>query len=143
MTSRSENPVDITVYLPDEIGERAKKEDLKLSRMLRDAVIAEFDRKDAVNRLLGETQTYEVELRDAAGREYTGRITGRLLYESLGQRFYLTETGRLLFVVDDRYEEVEGGLDGAASFIAGWAQDYPDQILDACEALGVKPVIDL
>ena len=39
--------MDITIYLPDEIGKWAKEQDLGLSRMLRDAVEDEKRRRDA------------------------------------------------------------------------------------------------
>lgn len=43
----------VTVYLPDSVYERAKEAgDLNLSRMLRDAVEAELDRREPVVREL-------------------------------------------------------------------------------------------
>lgn len=47
--------MNITVYLPDEIGRRAKAADLPLSRMLRDAILAHFreqEERAAVERMM-------------------------------------------------------------------------------------------
>ena len=67
--------MDITVYLPDEIGQRAKEHELNLSRLLRDAVTEELSRRGAVAETLKDSEVYEIELEGDAGY-YTGRITG-------------------------------------------------------------------
>jgi hypothetical protein len=137
--------VDITVYLPDEIGARAKREQLKLSRLLRDAVQTELDRRDALHALLGEPQIYEVDLMTEEERRYTGRITGKLVVEVAGYRLFVTEDQRFLVVVEDEYEyeELHGGVRAAVERLAGWLADAPDEFILACERIGAKPVIDL
>jgi hypothetical protein len=70
--------VDFTVYLPDEIGQRVKDEGLKISRLLRKAVLEEFARRDGFAKLLEPgAEVYELELEDEAGSPYVGRIKGR------------------------------------------------------------------
>lgn len=142
--------MDVTVYLPDEIGARAKKEELKLSRMLRDAVTAELERRDVMAEALGEPETYEFTLdgREFTGLdlEYTGRITGKLIAgndpENVG--IYLTTDGRVLAVYPDQrmYHRIdEPGKDIVEMLLnAGLDQE---EFADACRALGLKPVIDL
>jgi hypothetical protein len=40
--------MDITVYLPDELGRAAKEAELPLSQLLRDAVAAQLDRRPEI-----------------------------------------------------------------------------------------------
>jgi post-segregation antitoxin (ccd killing protein) len=52
--------LDITVYLPDELGNRARDHDLHLSRMLRETVEIEKRRREASAALAAETTTHEL-----------------------------------------------------------------------------------
>lgn len=54
--------MDITVYLPDEIGAWAKEAELPLSRMLRDAVSDEKRQREAMARTLENALTYDREV---------------------------------------------------------------------------------
>src|SRR5205809_5294372 len=71
--------MDITIYLPDELGKWAKESDLPLSRMLRDAVEAERDRRKAVDSTLAEAATFDLDVEDRDGNSYTARIHGALI----------------------------------------------------------------
>ena len=135
--------MDITIYLPDDIGERAKREPgINLSRLLRDALTDEFARRDAVSDTLSETQnTYEVDVEDENGRAYTGRITGHqvaqddrnnlLVFLTQDEHVILYDTNRLQYwVLEDRETEFRDAL-------------YADAYADACDSLGITPVIDL
>jgi hypothetical protein len=148
MTEEARIPVDITVYLPDEIGERLKKEmkdnDLKPSRLFRDAIVEEFRRRDAMTEALGDSEVYEVLLQDENGLEYTGRITGKMIAGDQHVALYLTADRRVLAFYPDQmgYDRVdEPGQDLVQNLLrVGLDQD---EFADACRALGVKPVIDL
>jgi post-segregation antitoxin (ccd killing protein) len=154
--------VDITVYLPDEIGQRAKAEELKLSRMLREAVERELDRRDHMTRLLedGEPQVYEVHIHSTEGRAQdglmiSGRITGRRIAGD-GERVsvYLT-TDRRVLVHDEStasYERIDDPPAELVPKLTAWLADElrmdgdptnAETLYEACEALGVQPVIDL
>jgi hypothetical protein len=141
--------VDITIYLPDDIGERAKQEELKLSRMLRDAVTAEFERRDAMTDALRDAETYEFTLVDndtGQGLEYTGRITGKRIAGSQPEivGIYLTTDRRVLAVYPDQgvYERLdEPGKDLIQMLLKSGIDQ--DELLEASQALGLKPVIDL
>ena len=141
--------MDVTVSLPDALRQRAKDEGLKLSRMLRDAIEAELERRDRMSRLLAEPETYETfdfDMTTAEGRPYTGRIVGRLIAGSPGphgQALFLTRAGTFVFVDSNAYEELGDGVDGALSFLSAWLDDDEDEYLEACNRLGVKPVIEL
>lgn len=130
--------MDITVYLPDEIGARAKEAGLNLSGLLRAAVVEELERSDTVAQTLSEPQVYEVDLVDDEGRLYTGRITGAQLAEDDRREVFLTEDERLLF------------YDGRK--LAYWEVDDPEDLEDqlspgawaeVCHALGITPTVDL
>jgi len=95
--------VDITVYLPDELGTRAKEADLPFSRMLRNAVEAELDRRAAVAQALADgVEEHEVDLEDGT----IGVITGKLLGETGSDQIYLTDDERLL-IYDANREHVD------------------------------------
>ena len=130
--------MNITVYLPDELGARAKAENLKLSRLLRDAVEDELRRRDAMAATLENVQTYELQLKDSrTGEAYKGRVTGKLIDETHNARddfeVYLTADGRVLVYDANglRYDQVEEPETELAYF--------PDALI----ALGIEPVIDL
>jgi hypothetical protein len=72
--------MDITIYLPDEIGKWAKENDLGLSRMLREAVEDEKRRREAAAALAAEAGTYELAAREPGeGPDITVRFHGTLI----------------------------------------------------------------
>ncbi len=72
--------MDITVYLPDELGTWAREHDLHLSRMLREAVEIEKRRRDASAALAAETTTHELAVSEPGGAgDYTARLHGVLI----------------------------------------------------------------
>jgi post-segregation antitoxin (ccd killing protein) len=90
------SPVDVTIYLPDKIGSQAKEAGLNLSRMLRDAVTDELERRATVSKTLEELRTYELEVEDADGRVYTGRIVGTEIAAEGVLRVFLTDDDRVV-----------------------------------------------
>jgi hypothetical protein len=131
--------VDITIYLPDDIGKKAKEAELPLSRMLRDAVVDELERREAVTETLADVEVYEVQLENRDGVGYRGRITGKLLAEFNDLQVFLTEDERVILYNERRsnYFELEHPevtlreeLDDANYF----------QVMTE---LGLTPVIDL
>ena len=73
--------MDITVYLPDALGKWAKDHDLPLSRMLRDAVDGEQQRRQAIASTLAGAETHDLTVEDDDGNPYTARLHGALLVE--------------------------------------------------------------
>ncbi len=131
--------MDITIYLPNELGERAKREGINLSRMLRDELLGELQRRATVSQTLEQTQTYELKLETDEGAFYVGRVNGTVIGESGDVRVFLTDDERVILyderesrysVVQDPAEELRGSLDDE-----GYAR--------ALGALGLTPVIDL
>jgi hypothetical protein len=145
--------MDITVYLPDELGERAKNEGLNFSRMLRAAVNSELEQRDAMNDALSdELQTYEVEipyLDEATGETVPviGRVTGRQLFEDDAVAVWLKPDMQILILWKAAGWEVQkpdSAQDAARSLGEYFlASGEPTTFIELCRKLGVKPVIDL
>jgi hypothetical protein len=75
--------VDITVYLPDELGAWAKENGVNLSQTLRAQVESERARRKAIADTLADTEIIEdVEYRN--GRTYTARLHGTPLHDRVG-----------------------------------------------------------
>lgn len=132
--------MDITIYLPDELGKRAKAEGINLSRTLRAALAHELPRRDAMTDTLKDIETYELGLLDHEGHPYSGRVTGKHIAsdESQYATVYLTDDGRVI-LYDERaqkhwvLEDPEADLQSLP----------PAEYTAAMDALGIKAVIDL
>jgi hypothetical protein len=93
--------MDITVYLPDDIGKFAKSAGLNLSAMLRQAVIAEKRRRAALKVLEKEVQEFTLDLETPDGDVYTGVLRGRAITEERGgYRYFQTTDGRVMVYID-------------------------------------------
>lgn len=145
-------PVDITVYLPNELGVWAKQHGLNLSRMLRDAVLAEQDRQEAVKAAQGEIAVhrlfvdgYVVRLhaREVASATYIGGGVGH------DERLYETQDGRILvydgiagvlysFDADDEANPTVTVTDPEC-----WQYGDRDFYVALMTALGREPVFDI
>lgn len=133
--------MDITVYLPDEIGQRAKAAELNLSGLLRAAVSDELERRAQVTKTLTEPQTYEIYLEDRDGRGYKGRITGAMLVRTNDDiEVYLTDDERVIVYDENKTEHWE--LDNPVAELRDWLVSDADYA-EAMKALGESPVIDL
>jgi len=143
--------MNLNLYLPDELGEQAKAEKLKLSRLLREAVVRELHRRSQMSDMLGEAQVYEVALGDDDEHAYTGLVRGRLVYESPGRLVFATSDKRVIIYYggeanpdDHRFavlnaDASEGEL---VDFLSAHI-DFDFEVVDACRALGVRPVVEL
>lgn len=133
--------MDITVYLPDEIAQRAKAQSVNLSRVLRDALTAQFTEEDAVSATLDEAGTVTLELQTDEGRGYRGRMEAALLGESAdgATTVYLRRTGEVIaYRADDRaFRAVK---DPASELFAILPTD---RYFAAMDTLGIVPEIDL
>src|SRR4051794_6611892 len=91
----------LNLYLPDQVGERAKAAmpDLNLSGLLRAAVEHELQRRERLAAMAADAQEYELELLTEEGKDYIGVATGR----KVGDDTYLTADGRLIL-----YDREEG-----------------------------------
>lgn len=135
--------MNINVYLPDDIAQRAKAEQLPLSRMLRDAVTEELKRRAVMAETLTDSQTYEVEIETDAGA-FTGRIKGKeIAYDERNDvAVYLTDDERVIAYDSTRMQHYQlGDETDLVVDLRGWLSD--EAYADAMHALGRKPVIDL
>ena len=146
---KSEEPVDVTVSLPDDMRQRAKQEGLNLSRTLRDGLDAEFRRIDAMNEALSSPQSYEVEMETEYGFAYTGRITGVRIADighPKNSGIYLTTDKRVVvYWCDDKlFERLDDPEDPNAlpTALRNWLED-PEEYVQACQGLGIPAVVDL
>ncbi len=134
-----EVPVDITVYLPDEIGQRAKEAELPLSRLLRASVEEELYRRATVAEAMKGATELEVDLEDEEGRPYTGRFAGVVLAEDRNATVYLADDERIM-VYDDRKCAVHE-IDNPEEELRDWLDD--DAYVEAIHTLGLRPVVYL
>ena len=94
--------MDITIYLPDELGQWAKDAGLNLSQTLRSEVEAERHRRTAVDQTLESAGVVRLRVEGRDGRTYTARLHATTLHEETGDvQAYLGEDGRV-YVYDER-----------------------------------------
>jgi post-segregation antitoxin (ccd killing protein) len=127
--------VDITVYLPDEVGQWAKDAKLNLSALLREAVIRERDSRMLFERMSDKAKVMLLQVEDREGRSYTARLTGTPIAEDVyvadDERVFYYDARRLdLVEIQDPEEELRNYLDEG---------DY----IEAMNALGIDPVVDV
>jgi hypothetical protein len=144
-------PMDITIYLPDEIGQWAKDKGLGLSRMLRDAVIEEQDRRQAIaDSQDGMTETI-IDTTNRYGEPGERlRFTGKEISGYPGcVTVYLTEAGQVL-MVDSDYERYETfpGREEFDDWVNAYNRDSGGQanervLSDALTALGLSVIVDI
>lgn len=133
--------MDITVYLPDEIAQRAKAQNVNLSRILRDALTDRFAKEDAVSITLDSAETITLDLQTEEGRAYRGRLTAVLIGRAATEPIdiYLRRNGEVIAYRPD---------DGTLVTVADPENDLrsilpaPDYIV-VMEALGIVAEIDL
>ena len=132
--------MDITIYLPDELGTWAKSQKLNLSQMLRGEVEVERQRRQAVAQTLEHAETFELDVEDSNGRAYTVRLHGAQLSQQdpTGVTAYLGEDERI-YVYNERNRQLAEGV--AAADLRGWLED--EEYIDAMDALGETAIIDV
>ena len=131
--------MDITVYLPDEIGKWAKGAKLNLSALLRQAVVAEQRRHAALQALGGKVEEFEFDLATPSGDVYTGVLRGRALTEEHdGRRYYLTPDGRVKVHLVEQSKLVDVVSAGEPGLYAS-VDDY----VAVCAALGEDARIEV
>jgi hypothetical protein len=133
--------VDITVYLPDEVAQRAKAQNVNLSRVLRDALTTQFAEEDAVSATLEQASTVTLELQTDEGRAYRGRMEATLIGEdaTTGTAVYLRRNGEVI-----AYREEDRRFRTVADPASELAAVLPtNAYIAAMDALGIVPEVDL
>jgi hypothetical protein len=91
-----------------------------------------------------EFSTYEEQIETPEGRGITGRIHGQLIAEDRQGvvRAYRTIDKRVL-IYDENQQRAYDVSDDPVKAFRGWFGHDDDAFVDAMEAIGEKPVIDL
>ena len=138
--------MNVNTYLPDDLAERAKAEGLNLSRMLRDAVTEELERREAVSETLSEMQEFKLPLEDEEGNAYIGRIAGKIIgVDRDRSTVFLTEDERVIGYDREhgRYWILEDNADASLEdSLHNWLPD-DTEYMRAMAALGEVPEINL
>jgi hypothetical protein len=129
--------MDITVYLPEEIGRWAKESGINLSQTLRAELEAERSRRDAVAGTLTDSKEHKIRVAEA-GLDYV--LHGALIaqdydheveaYLGEDERIYVYDAGR------QRLHEV-----GSPQDLGDWLAN--GLYVDAMRALGQKPILHI
>jgi hypothetical protein len=109
--------VDITVYLPDGIGKRAKDAGLPFSRLLRDAVTTQLDYRDTLADATGGMTPHK-STRPTGTAPVRLQFTGRQIASDGETAVYQTDTGTIVVTDSESYSV----HDNAEAFGA-WLQD--------------------
>ena len=138
--------MDITVYLPDDIGAQAKEAGMNLSRMLRDAVEAEFAHTRAMKELAEGAAEHLLDLETPDGEPDQGRLVGALLCENQkSEPIFGTEDKRPIYYAapQARYEvlvDEDTIRDCIEEVLGGTLQD---EYIRAMSQLGLTATVDL
>lgn len=99
MNSSKELRVKHTVYLPDDLGQWAKDQNLNLSAMLRHAVLRVQRHQAAVAEAESRPDVFMLPVDTAEGRTYTVRLHGKLVAHTDDYALYLTGTDQFFLHV--------------------------------------------
>jgi hypothetical protein len=125
--------LDITVYLPDELGKWAKDAKLNLSGLLRERVEA----RKAAAELAKDADVFELYNADD---DYTARLHGTLILESRHGASVFVGADESLYVYDDRRQQL--WEDVPVDELRGLLPDR-DEYMRAVAALGEEAVVDV
>src|SRR5258708_7410885 len=130
--------VNVNVYLPDDLARRAKEAKLPFSRLLREAVSIELERrKDVTETLQMSYETY-LDLADGDGHRYQGKLTGRQIAMEGKIRVFVTDDERVLLYDGDvlGYRLIEDPVVDLRFLNRG-------AYVVAMQMLGLSPIVDL
>ena len=144
--------MNITVYLPDEIGRWAKDaQDLDLSALLRTAVEREREYRDWLAEPASDIKAHELRVEGDNGT-YTVRLHAKEIARNLQRNhdeyLYVTEDERVLVYDNDAdklygFDPHETSASITYTDAAHWEHGDPDFYLALMQALGEDAVIDI
>lgn len=140
--------MNVTVYLPDEIGQKAKAVDLNFSRLLRNAIEDEMQKIATAEKHLREESTeIDLPLYDEDGNDYVGTFEGRKLGEVGIEAYYMKDDGDVVVYNADKMDYVTfDGIDDPAleehlqTFPEGPSEEREDRVR-LMNRLNIKPRI--
>jgi hypothetical protein len=138
--------MDITIYLPDELGKWAKEHDLPLSRMLRAAAEAEQHRYGAAEFLAEDVAIHRLPVADTDRQGHDADYTARLHGTLIATQHLGNDSDVNIYFGRDRkvyVHDVDGQLDRDVD--PEGLREYVDEAtyIRAMNALGEEAVIDV
>lgn len=129
--------MDITVYLPDELGQWAKAAGVNLSGELRRALLAERRRQEETAATLANASEHLLSIEDG-DLSYMARLSGTVIAEQGDTTVFVIDGGEVV-VYDEGQQRLwrDVDVDDLSNFVSG------DEYIEACNAVGVEPVIDI
>lgn len=136
--------MDIKVYLPDDLGKRAKKADIKFSALLRAAVEDELMHQETLANNATDMAKIILDLEDKEGRSYKGRFTGVLLAEDDDFAVYQKEDDTLL-VYDKNQGDAYAPVDAHGLYDVDALEDCVSQevYIETMHAIGKDPIVNI
>lgn len=134
----------VSVYIPDELRNRAEEAGINLSATLRDAVEEELARRAAIAETVSDgVEEHEVELDDGSIGVITGKRLGRSMDTEV--EIFLTDDERVIVYNPERQQANE--LEDPEAELAEWLQsahrDEAEVIAGAMRSLGYRPRVRL
>jgi len=141
--------MNITVYLPDELGHRAKDAELPFSRLLRDAVTEELQRVAELKRLEetseAEVRTYTLKVPEKNGDDWLARIRAKRIVATDGLDVFHTDKDDIViygchsgaFQIYNSHDK-----ENISSFLKKIAPSA-DEYVHVAKSLGLIRIVDL
>lgn len=134
--------MNVNLYLPDDLGQRAKDADLPLSQLLRAAVVDELHRRRAMASTTQQMTEHELTIENDDGATYTATVVGTLIGENdrNGDKVFLT--GQENVVAYDEAKLRYHVLENPEEELRHWLPDDGVYVA-AMSALGLNAKVDL
>ena len=140
--------MNLTVYLPDELGRRAKEAELPFSRLLRDAVSEELQRAAELERLNegseAEMKTYKLKV-GKGDKLWLARFKGIRIAATDNLDIYRTENSEIVLYNchDRRFNIIPVGLDIEISEFLKEIAPSEDEYVQIASKLGLIAIVDV
>ena len=135
------------VYLPDDLGQRAKDAGINLSSTLRDAITKELAHRDELAKAVDGMVPQSIESTGGDGNAAVLRFTGKqLAADGAGAGVYQTAKGEILLIAEDYYMHFisaeEFGDFVSAENRNNLGRDAEEMLSEAAVELGAPRVIE-
>lgn len=141
--------MNITVYLPDELGHRAKEAELPFSRLLRDAVTEELQRVAELKHLEetneAEFRTYSLKVSESDGDLWIARIQAKRIVATDGLDIFHTDKDDIvIYGCHSRAFQIYNAHDKEhiSAFLKKIAPS-DDEYVQVAKKLGLIRIVDL
>lgn len=137
--------MDITVYLPEALGKKAKEANIKFSRLLREAVEQELAIMEAMQNM--ETREIKLETEDKEGGPLFVRFEGEPICSVAEISAYRKEDNSII-IYDEALKDYEAfdadDTEAVEEHLAGLLRHGGDEdYVEMLRKLGITPTIDI